>query len=432
MATNPLSQRLQQSAQVAQNYKAQLDALKTKQDMIAQKQAVINSIANPADPLKIRLQNELAALNPSYVNSQYNIINQLYQTALAQQQGSQGAFENYEAGAQNYYNQQAPVTQNDYAMKLGLMQAVWQPANIQPANPNRVTLPEWLGTRYANTVGSLEQDAIQAEQMWNTQLASDLRTQANFLKSQGKKANEVQQTFFNLGTTLDNFYAQYANQMSNTEADLLGKIKWMKDIVESQYWPEWTQTKRLEENYGKLRWAVQNRLTTTQAGALGESTKTGTWSVGAGMIMNEADRKAQEENANIWINEAAAYDALYKAYDQYLNNFIQQYGNVKDKFTVDTLQKLLAYKTTLSTQAQEALRGAIEQKYALSAWNTSNNTRMQAVWDYYYSKTKSAEETKNYMLQKFWYNRVPSWWYTVPVNTWTNYTTTGNIPPVTQ
>jgi len=124
MATNPLSQRLQQSAQVAQNYKAQLDALKTKQDMIAQKQAVINSIANPADPLKIRLQNELATLNPSYVNSQYNIINQLYQTALAQQQGSQGAFENYEAGAQNYYNQQAPVTQNDYAMKLGLMQAV--------------------------------------------------------------------------------------------------------------------------------------------------------------------------------------------------------------------------------------------------------------------------------------------------------------------
>jgi len=56
-------------------------------------------------------------------------------------------------------------------------------------------------------------------------LASDLRTQANFLKSQGKKANEVQQTFFNLGATLDNFYAQYANQMSNTEADLLGKIK---------------------------------------------------------------------------------------------------------------------------------------------------------------------------------------------------------------
>jgi len=43
----------------------------------------------------------------------------------------------------------------------------------------------------------------------------------------------------------------------------------------------------------------------------------------------------------------------------------------------------LAYKTTLSTQAQEALRGAIEQKYALSAGSQSNSTQIQALIDYY-------------------------------------------------
>lgn len=398
MVVNPLKNRLEQATQQTQNYKSQLDSLEAKKNIIAQKQAVINSIANPADPLRIKLQNELAALNPSYVNSQYNTIKSLYDKSFAEQQGAQWSFENYEQWAQNYYNQQAPVAQRDYAQKLWLLSQVNKPWNIQEPNPNRVTLPEWLWTRYANTVGSLEQDAIAAENAWNTQLAMDLRNRANFLKSQGKKANEVQTTFYDLWTTLDNFYSQYANQMSNTERDLLGKIKGMKDVVESQFWPEWEQTKRLEEHYGKLRGAVQNRLTSTQAWALWESTKTGTWSVWAGIIMNEADRKAQEEAANIGLEEAKAYDDLYKTYDQFLNNFISQYWTTKDKFTVDTLQKLLSYKTILSTQAQEALRQAIEQKYAATWTSTSLASLLQ--WLTVPTIT-SQEEARNKQAQEF-------------------------------
>ena len=406
MVTNPLSSRLLQATQATQNYKNQLDALEAKKTQIAQKQAVINSIANPADPLRIKLQNELAALNPSYINSQYNTIKTLYDKTLLEQQGIGNSFENYESNAQNYYNQQNPNIQQGYAQQLWLITQVNQPGNIQAPNANRVTLPEWPGTRYANTVESLLGDANDAEKVGNFQLATDLRNRANVLKSQWTKSNEIQTTFFDLWKTLDNFYSQYANQMSTTEADLLGKIKWMKDIIEWQFWPEGTQTKRLEEHYGNLRGAVWNRLTTTQAWALWEATKTGTWSVGAGMIMNEADRKSQEEVANIWLEEAKAYDDLYKTYDQYLNNFITQYGNVKDKFTVDTLQKLLSYKTILSTQAQDALRNAIEQKYAVSSTSAS--------W-------------LDALIKQLLGNQ----WLTVPTTTWTQYTTTGNISPVT-
>ncbi len=97
MATigNPLADRLTNITQQTGNYKSQLDSLEAKKNLIAQKQSVINSIANPTDPLKIKLQNELNSLNPSYVMNQYNTIKTLYDKSLSEQGGIQNSFENY-------------------------------------------------------------------------------------------------------------------------------------------------------------------------------------------------------------------------------------------------------------------------------------------------------------------------------------------------
>lgn len=358
-----------------QNYNTLLKKFtdaQAKKKALEQKQMVYNSIANPNDPLKLRLWDEISAMNPKAIGEQYNALNAQYNIAKSLYDSTKSNFQSYENSAKQRQSVLQPNAEQDWRVKLWYQKQIEEWANVPEAQADRTTLPEWLGTRYSNTVQSLLGDAATAESMGDAELANTLKYRANQLESLGKPANMIMNTFSDLGNTLDNFYAQYSNQMSTTEKDLLGKLSGLKDIVESQYWPQWAQTKRIEETFGNLKAATAARLGNVQAQAGGEATRTGTGSVGAGLLLNQADQKAQEELANIGINEAQAYDNLYKVYDEFLNNFLSQYGNVKNAFTTDTIQKLLAYKTTLATQAQDALRAVINQKFFQSSGNAAN------------------------------------------------------------
>lgn len=362
---------------------AQLNNVSALKKALDDKYKQLNAIANPNDPLKLRIADEIARMNPSAIESNYRNTVSQYNIAKNLFDSNKNSFDSYEAAAKKREAIVSPNIKQDLKQKLWYQTTTNQPANQPEPQADRVTLPEGLGTRYSNTVQTLLSDAKTAEDMWDIDTANALKERANTLESFWKPTNIILTTFDELWNTLDNFYSQYSNNMSVTEKDLLGKIKWFKDIIEWQYWPEWEQTKRIESAYGNLRSATTTRLWNAQAQSQWEATKTGTWSIWAWLINNQADQKAQEELANIGINEAKAYDDLYKTYDEFLNNFISQYGNIKNAFTVDTLQKLLAYKTTLATQAQDALRNILNYKYFTpsksSTWTPSTMDYINAL-----------------------------------------------------
>lgn len=207
------------------------------------------------------------------------------------------------------------------------------------------------------------------EQLYQWNPIEQQQTQQTFQQELLSTANQVKDTnpelynkLLNLNNLYDSNFVGTANAIGNVYdaynktfnqnaqqlvdvnakvgSDIAQRLWDLQTQVAQQYWPDWTLRKETDQYYKSLYQDLANQ--SSQTNIANQNDAISRW-VDASVARNALafNKNPQyEKYMQAKAQEVAQLDNLYKTYNQYLQNFLQQYWNTQDKYLIDVYKNI--------------------------------------------------------------------------------------------
>lgn len=253
----------------------------------------------------------------------------------------------------------------------------WQPVNWLPVN-NTVNSVAWLNQAVAPIdVNALYGNYINQFSQTNPEVANRFKEYQNGYNQFGESQRNLQTLYGNFQQNMNPEYENFARLNQWLNQDITGLLQNQLQTAYNQYWPQWAQTKRVEDYYANIAnvLAQQNAVDLGNVNASARSAWASVWAVSNAQKMRQLDMNKQL--IDLKSKEIQDYWQIYNALNQYLDNFVTKYGNSQDKYIRGTREQLLNYKQNLESNLlssytaleQARLQQVLQQQARATVWS---------------------------------------------------------------
>lgn len=217
-------------------------------------------------------------------------------------------------------------------------------------------------------ISDLYNNYMAAYQQTNPAVANMYQMQYNWYDDFTKASTGINQLYDGLTNSTNNLYKGFTDVNSQLDADITGKLKDTLAQAYSQYWPNGSQTKLVEDYYRNSAntLAAQNAVDIGEITAQSQAAGANAWASRNARAW--ANINANKQFAEMKQSEIANYDNIYKALNEYKTAFDQNYANSKNLYVRDTYNQLVNAMDNINQQRtasqQSLLQSQLEQKMA--------------------------------------------------------------------
>lgn len=230
-----------------------------------------------------------------------------------------------------------------------------------------------------------------------------------FVEPDDQLTDMINKTFPNLGDQLNKWYQTTFGVWTEIEKmlkDDLMNFQWA-------YWPDWVERKRLDEEIARQQQAlweekqllnVQYWLANSGIDANAAESWASGWQVAASKAAANKQALLQQAEYNdrlakFGTDKLNQYQSMQDKLNTYMQTYIQNYGNSKDKYVIDNFNNLVNLQQNLAVQ----IKNLEAQNLARAADAANTAAIANAMW----GKSTSA----NVPTWPWAVDNVPAWYY---------------------
>ena len=210
------------------------------------------------------------------------------------------------------------------------------------------------------------------------EVSNELYNLGNMLKARDSYSQWVINTVDRFWDYLQKPLEDKSKLYQNLEATALKHLAKNRNIYESTYWPNWSQTKLVNDYFMGLWKQLANQQATAQAIAAWQAEKYGLSDNARRAILNKVGADATEKLNQAFQWEIAQVDNINKTYNSLIDNIAQRWLQIRDAYTKSLWDQKFQLENQLWQIAlnlmlnDQELKNRLWLSWSSSSWSSSS------------------------------------------------------------